>query len=270
MTIAAGFHFQDGILLCADTELQQGYSKFVGSKLFIPQLGDLPIRMAFAIAGSVPNAQKAIRRMTEAVRGIPADQCSPTRVVDGMEKCLEEIYENIRRQPGYGRESGPDFWLLIALWTKLGLELYATHEDCINKCEASAFVGIGDYFARYVAETAYRPNFSGMEIIPFAVHVLKQTKNNVPGCGGASQVLMIRASDGEPADIEQFDISTLEEFSGAFHRAFQSLCFEVVNPESTAEHLRNEIAEFADWVMEIKRKNAFAEKERARYDERYP
>jgi hypothetical protein len=55
VTIAAGFHCTDGIVICADTELTVGDRlKLAGEKVWRTGADDLPVAVAITGAGSVP------------------------------------------------------------------------------------------------------------------------------------------------------------------------------------------------------------------------
>jgi hypothetical protein len=60
MTIAAGFQFDGGVLLCADSEQTQGELKFHGSKIISRDLRPA-LSVAFDISGDVSYATMAVQ-----------------------------------------------------------------------------------------------------------------------------------------------------------------------------------------------------------------
>ena len=63
MTIAAGFNLQDWIVMCSDTEYTKGAVVYDGPKIFWKKDYPTPLKTCFAIAGSVPHARQAIRKI---------------------------------------------------------------------------------------------------------------------------------------------------------------------------------------------------------------
>lgn len=68
LTIAAGFCFQEGILLCADTEQTVGHLKTSDSKIISEEFSDCSV--AFAIAGDVAHATSAVQQILSDLRNI--------------------------------------------------------------------------------------------------------------------------------------------------------------------------------------------------------
>src|SRR5260370_12550925 len=87
MTIAAGFRCVDGVVLCADTEMSAGYSKFSQSKFRM--FSKLDSRPAFIYAGDRDFSFMAIRQIAkEIARAMP----KRTDVIEAIEKKTLEIH----------------------------------------------------------------------------------------------------------------------------------------------------------------------------------
>jgi hypothetical protein len=142
LTIIAGFHFADGVLICADTEINESFAKYQASKIRGYAIGPAnpPDKIAFAMTGTVPVAERAIAVCGDAL--IEKARLSPAEMTnDGIRKCIEtelgKFYrDHIFTHPLYnsGQEREPTFDLLIAVWSHItGREsLLATNEQMVN------------------------------------------------------------------------------------------------------------------------------------------
>jgi len=262
VTIAAGFPFEGGILLCADTEISNGEMKYIESKLEYHQFSNINAKVGFAFAGSVPHAKRAIRRIVETLSLLQVEEITQTQLVGSIEGVLESEFDRLRKHPTYGYRGGPDFYLLVITWTAdMGLMQFASYEECLMPSGGASFIGAGDYFARYISETVYLPTMGIMEIIAHASHVLSQTKAHVPGCGGSSELLVIRDDDGDAAGIDFMDISLAEEFSEPFYRGLNTLYFGLVSETWDDMRLKMECASFLDWLLSVRKKNTAMKRE---------
>src|ERR1700686_3540471 len=68
MTIAMGFRYDSGILVCSDSQYTAGIQKLTGKKVFRAEIREE--RLIFAIAGSVPYGRMAVEKFVTAIDAV--------------------------------------------------------------------------------------------------------------------------------------------------------------------------------------------------------
>jgi 20S proteasome alpha/beta subunit len=261
LTIVAGFHFADGVLLCADTEINESFAKYQASKIRGYAIGPAvpPDKIAFAMTGTVPVAERAIALCGEALS--EKARVSPFEMTnDGIRQCIEtqigKFYrEHIFTHPLYntGHEREPNFDLLIAVWSHITgrTSLLATNEQMVNVVRNYECMGIGAYFARYVSQGLFRHHLTLNETALLAAHILQQTKNNVPGCGKRSEFLVIER--GEMNQMPAMEVSLGEEYSDKYAPLMNSLLFALADENKDFDVTMFEFRALADGLREFYR-----------------
>jgi 20S proteasome alpha/beta subunit len=217
MTIAMGFKFAEGILLCADTQhTYEGLMKTHRTKVYFYDFPNNGSKVAFAFAGSVEYAKTAIQRLSKGIESIGKGEMDINAVRDDTQKILEGIYSrNVFPHPQFGYGGGPAFSLLIACFAgrKYGSRLFSSQESLI--CEVQdpyICLGAGAYLAEYLLKRKFNTGMSLCEAAGLALGVLKEVKDHVDGCGGYRELVYLRhdGSDGQVLDPD--GITPLSDF----------------------------------------------------------
>jgi 20S proteasome alpha/beta subunit len=245
VTIVAGFHFTDGVLICADTEITETYAKYQGSKIRGYDIGPSKPgdKVVFAITGSVPHAERAIQlcgnALSEKARTAPNEMTN-----DAIQSCIEHEIAQFYQQRifthplyGQGRQDEPGFDLLVGVWSHVTgrTSLFATREDVVTLVRNFECLGIGSYFARYISQNLFRYNLSLSEVVLLATHILQQTKNNVPNCGKRSEFMVLKS--GDMSAKSAMEISLGEQYSDSYVRLMSSLLFDLANTDKDFEEI---------------------------------
>jgi 20S proteasome alpha/beta subunit len=268
VTIVAGFHFADGVLICADTEITENFAKYQGSKIRGYDIGPSSPgdKVVFAITGSVPHAERAIQlcgnALSEKALRTPNEMTN-----DGIQNCIEQELSQFYQQRifthplyGQGRQDEPGFDLLIGIWSHVTgrTSLFATREDVVTLVRTFECLGIGSYFARYVSQSLFRYHLSLSEVVLLATHILQQTKNNVPNCGKRSEFMVLKS--GEMSANSAMEISLGEQYSDSYVRLMSSLLFDLANTDKDFEEI---MATFRALALGLRKSHAT---QRAGYD----
>jgi 20S proteasome alpha/beta subunit len=235
MTIAAGFNLKDFVVMFSDTEYTKGNTVYDGPKLFPKH--DYPTRVAtcFAIAGSVPNARQAIRKIEEEIGNIKASRVSQNAVIDAVETTLQPIYDRLRKRQDYWSEGGPQFYLLMSITAAGTTKLYANYEDVVNEVQEREFVGTGEDFARYITTPIFESDMSLPDAIGLANYALTITKQNVASCGKRSQIVVISKEHGLPVVLPEDHIRELEKTQMFLQEHVQKMIFWAMVPGEDKE-----------------------------------
>lgn len=213
MTIAVGLVFKDGILLAADTEITDGDLKYTQSKIVShTQPG---VSVAFAFAGDVAEARMAI---DEIIASLGESGVTTHRGVLGVVKAeLSDIYARIILPRTMATQENPrSFYLLIAVWAEGTCRLWSSTGAAVNAVGGYECFGIGATLARYLIKPLHRPECSEHDAKMIAVRALVDTKDNVPGCGGASEFLIAR-STGELTPPQALPLVAQHNLISAFN-----------------------------------------------------
>jgi hypothetical protein len=217
VTIAIGFRFDGGALFCADTKFT-GAMVLQDSKIYAQPYGS-QAKSIFVIAGNVAYARMAVRQCESAI----AQLTHPT--LREMAAVIEEQLLDVHRKhifphPDRGLVGGPDFWLLIGLWSPVdGLGTYYTAQTALSPFDAYYCVGSGDYLAHYLI----KPKYEGLQhtlkqVTVIACTTLIEIKSYDADCGGDSQ-FRILDNDGWLGQMQQYKVSTAETFSKKFRQS---------------------------------------------------
>jgi 20S proteasome alpha/beta subunit len=192
MTIAAGFKFKDGILMCADTEQTQGELKFTESKLICAEQQP-SFSAVFAIAGNVRYATMAVQEM---IADLKATDVVTHEIAEQVIKHrLSKIYtELLYPHPKANYPDSPFFDLLIAVQAEGASRLLACSESSVSEISTYECFGIGLTLAKYLIKPLYQQEMSKHNIEMLAARVLIHVKENVAYCGKDSEFRVLHNS----------------------------------------------------------------------------
>jgi len=256
VTIAAGFNFADGVMVCADTEMTEGgLAKYHEQKIFPIEFGGAgkgPI-LAFAITGLAGQAKRAVEFCQVAIRQHhlrDSTNMSNEVIRDIIEGALLSFYKKFVFCHPHYKQNESWIELVIGLWSHVTgrSSVLFTDGPTVSFAGQFAFAGIGAYFARYACGRLFKPRMSLRDMTILAAHVLAQTKANVPGCGKQSQFVVI-ANEGKLSPTSQFDVELGEVETQAYLNLTNDLMFALANP---SEDLEKIIEKFRQKATELR------------------
>jgi 20S proteasome alpha/beta subunit len=266
VTIAAGFKFHPGVLLCADTQhTYSGIMKLQESKIKPITFANGGSRAGFVIAGSVAYGHMAVDACVRSIEKIKSKNMTAAGFRLVLEEQLENFYQkHIYPHPHYGRDGGPDFQLLIAFWSHLDktVSLFSTWDSAVTEVPKSATVGTGSYLAQYLIKQLYKHTKMNLkDVANIAIHVLRLIKEHVDTCGGRSEFFVLNASGD--TSVANFDISSTEAISSAFEEMVYRIFLTAADLDAPEAELDKEfqiVKEVIKATVDARRR------ERARWD----
>lgn len=253
MTIAIGFTTVDGLLIGADTEYDDGYTKTYATKIFrIERKGSCQLMVA---SSGEEIATKSIVEDLE--RDIPM-HCD----LNGVKAQIKNALLNYFNSHIYPRPDLKDYvmeFVIAASTADSGLSLLKTHNTDVMESESYVFAGSGVLF-EYLANIHYQ-KWIGHGMGKFlAVYMLKMAKKHCTGCGGDSEIYLWEKEEGRVERVNPREIVQIENMIEEFLPHIGNLLFStsLECEESTA---RDFMDAFAGFLWRIRR-NAEIQKAR--------
>ena len=190
MTICAGFHCGDGIVLCADT--QETVSNYI--KRNVPKLEIRPTFMdssykgskaIFSGAGDGDFIDYLIEKLWDAMKS----KNTMEEMVEALEKQLILRYKQL--VPIY-TGGMPDAGFLVGLYSPDGdLELVKISGAIVKRHVLLDAIGCGDILATYVLNHLVGPKSFFSSAVPLALYMISEVKENVRECGGETHLCTV-------------------------------------------------------------------------------
>jgi len=246
MTIAAGFRFAEGILICADTEISYGAElKTRGSKVFPYSFRNSDTKLIFTFSGDVAYSKMCIQGMARAVAVLVPKAWSVAGIYDALKDELFRFHgKYIFTHPRHQYGDGPQVNLIIGTWCaeEKRLTLYESSEAAlteVSNSEPVAITGTGSTFSRYITRPLIPHEHMPLaDVLTVAVYALKEAKDNVPGCGKASELITL-SSIGEIGSLGWLHSADVETFADSFAAGIRHLFVETCDLSVPDEQLKS-------------------------------
>lgn len=210
MTIVAGFKCYEGVVLCADTQ-----ETVLHSKRHVPKLRFEPDRIvnwgkalrgedvndlaaAFCGAGDGPFIDKLIDEAWKTAQKATSLQEAGERIeasIKGLYREFGKIY-----QPGFC----PQVDLIYGVKMDGRTKLFSAVGPVVNEKGEYYSAGQGYYMADFLAGRMYGDHLTIHQAVIVAAYTLFQAKEHVDGCGGDSQIAVLR--DSGPSGLLNFQV----------------------------------------------------------------
>jgi 20S proteasome alpha/beta subunit len=208
MTLAAGFVASDGILLCTDTLVSDGYTKQHRKKIFTWKGNGISV--AFAVAGDATIAIMAAENCCIELEALNWNKQSFAEVYASCASTIRYIqHEYVDKVPAEERERSR-FYMLIAIYTEnSGHRLYVTNNAALSAVHEFECIGSARSLGIYILEPSYKRSLSISQISVMALHAFAAAKERCDGVGGSSQFLALRL--GETSTVGEFNLDHAEK-----------------------------------------------------------
>jgi hypothetical protein len=199
VTIVAGFKCKEGIVVCADTQETVGISKRNVPKLRIePSLPtggrgqfnpEAHKDMAVAFCGATDNGP-FVDKLVDNAWNASKDTTTIQDACLEIEKSVKETYREFGEiyQPGYCPSAEVIYGVKFAGESKL----FSASGPVVNEQHGFSSGGIGSYMADFLSSRLYSGTLGIRQCIILAAYVLFQAKEHVDGCGGHSEIAVLR------------------------------------------------------------------------------
>jgi len=244
MTIAAGFRFADGLLICADLEITHGSElKTRATKIFPYSFKASGNKAVFTFSGDVALSRQCIQKIARKLASATKEKSLSAMQDIAAEQVYEFHQKYIFKHPHYQYGTGPTVDLIAALWSAEGqrLGLFQSSEHALielSESEIMAVTGAGGSFASYAARPLIpHASMKLTDVITAVVYALKEAKDNVPGCGKGSELIAIMKS-GEIGNKGWLHSSHVEAFAESFEMGIKHLFVETCDLDTEEKQVK--------------------------------
>ncbi len=252
MTLAAGFPCQDGLILCADTEITHGDVLKIGGKKILTHKRD-NTSLAITGAGDWSYVVMTFQKISDRLDELDSPDLTCEAVQEVIEQTLLRVYESfVAVDPD--REN-VKFSIIAATRTdndELGL-LVSEGNPAIVRSEDFQCTGSGYILASYLADIFYSSSISLNKGVFLAAYILRLVKKYVSGVGGRSDILVI-TPNGEMKLQKPDFVKDLEATFEEFDTILQPILFSVPNMHMPEEQFDQEVVTFNRKIRELRKK----------------
>jgi hypothetical protein len=176
--------------------------KLHASKIFRKEYGSSGAKSIISVIGDIPYGRMAMQRIERAFEEMKPEEMTIRGLRDVIEDQIVDIH-SVHIHPHPDRER-VGFDLLIGLWSDVDkkLAMFSTHDTAINQLFGYTCFGVGEYLAHFVIRPKWIPPITCETIRPIAIKALDSVKGFVDGCGGFTDVIVLR-SDGKLGQVER-------------------------------------------------------------------
>src|SRR5205809_4199560 len=197
MTIAAGFFYKGGLLLCADTEATGPAHKIYGSKL-LPHKYDDQSQTIFATIGHLTYSRMGVQLAEMAIQKLPQGE----RTLDVIHRELIEqidslFVKHLYVHPSWAYDDNLRVQFLIGVWSaregKIGF--FKSEDTAVERLYGYECLGSGAPLAHFLIRPKYqrREGIDGplahdeKYVRYLASESFERVKGHDPNCGGLTQ-----------------------------------------------------------------------------------
>jgi hypothetical protein len=241
VTIAAGFRFDNGLLLCADTQYTAGHKTYE-SKMFPIAHGNASL--VLVLTGWDVYGPRTVEMITEEIKRVSLDKLTKEYMHNAIEAGLRRMFDgHIYPHPDWGKETCPEVQFIIGMHSPVdGNYLMKTANDTAAVVDEKACLGTGGVLGDYLTRMYLGPKQSLSQIVAFATYLLHEVKTHDAYCGGQSEFRVL-GNDGKISPVELQDIVLAEEYAPAFNKAVSKTFYALADPDKDDDEMHQEMIE---------------------------
>lgn len=191
MTIVAGFHCSDGIVLCADTQenvgdyIKRNVSKIEARPRLLGMRNQIPCAV-FAGAGDGDFIDYIVEKLWAAMEPKGGDLKAM------IEAAEDELISQYQRLVPVHPNGMPDASFLIAVWAApREMSLLKINGPIVKRDVDFDAIGFGDILVTYIASRLLHIKTFLDEAVPVSIYMVDEAKQHVTECGGETHVVTL-------------------------------------------------------------------------------
>jgi hypothetical protein len=254
VTIAAGLRCVDGVVLCADTEMSAGYSKFSQSKFRM--YNRLEGRPAFIYAGDRDFSFMAIRQIAKAIaKTLP----KKADILEAVEKKAADIHK--RYYPLSTEQRTLELEAIVVLHlNQKERGLFLINGPTVSPVDHAECIGTGSYLGTYVLQTMFSKHATVWEAAHVAAYLLFLAKTHGAYCGHDSEIMIFSDKGGWrsfPSDpLESVSIKEMEADFSALQSSLGNVLTNLLNFKMGRKEYEGILKGFTDRMEALRAKRS--------------
>lgn len=247
MTIVAGFNFQDGAVLCADSIQNTEDSKWLVRKL--ARFRGARCQALCGGAGPGDLVECVMQHLAEAL-----DECDDTlkNCKKSIEKVLQSFHRNeVRLHPWPRRDKHVQLLLAVRPQSDSHVTLLKADGPALLEVLDYDIIGVGEVI-RYVAGNLYKGDLSLRAGVLLATHLVSLAKKHVRDVEGETTVFVLR-SDGAIGTERKKDIERKEWFFDRLNELLKEMVLSSADSGVTEKVFLAKLDVFIDGIGKLRR-----------------
>jgi hypothetical protein len=260
VTIIAGFHVQNGILLAADT-MYTGGTKIHQPKLFGYSLNaNTPesCSLVFALAGHENYGRMAIDDCVEELLSCEPKLRTLKAVKRAFRKAVKAINdEYVDTRPDPAEKEAARFDLIIGAWLPMagGLQMFKSSGPAVLWAGRYHCTGVGAYLGDYLMRNVFTDEVARTIKIKsaalLAIQALGAAKTYDSNCGGDTHFMTIYPG-GMMSPVVPYDVHSSERYISEFEILARKLLFNIGDADMSDTDFDKWLSSFTDETRRIR------------------
>ena len=242
MTIIAGFKCIDGIVICADTQETLGTAKRDVPKLRFEPSDPLTeqeenhsnLAAVFCGAGDGPFIDKLVTDAWTASK----EEKTLTAVCLAIECSIKAQYKEFGQI--YQQGECPEVQLIFGVKMDSQSRLFTAMGPVVNERFGFDSGGIGHYMADFLSSKLHHSQMTTMQCAILAAYILFEAKAHVDGCGGDSQIALLR-NNNSSGTVDWARIGKITELVQVADDTASEILLAIANADDTDAKMVEEI-----------------------------
>jgi hypothetical protein len=198
MTLIAGFRFNNGVLLCSDTQMEGAVIKTHGPKICT---GEFPGgSFAIAYAGHAGKAQAAIDACARRLSHVKPGE----DVHAALQSTVEAQYRKlVHKDPSYPNDHSLYYCLMFAIWVRDRSHTFLFVADDVALVESPSdniCRGVGLELGHYITDPIFARTMDVEQTLFLAVYMMARASSVIQGIGGMSHYAALN-DDGTQSPV---------------------------------------------------------------------
>ena len=204
MTLIAGFRFNDGVLLCSDSQMESVTIKTKEPKICMTKFPGG--HAAFTFAGNARKAQSTIYACVKRLRTRKPHE----DVFVLLEQVIEIYYRKlVHKDPDYGKDHNLHYDLILAVWIEERKRVFIWSTQDVSLYESTVdyiCAGVGLDLGYYMVSPIFSSEMNERETLFLAIYMMARVSDNAQGIGGMSHYLAMH-NDGTASPVMEVELN---------------------------------------------------------------
>jgi hypothetical protein len=169
------------------------------------------------------------------------DACTATSLDEACE-AIEASVKNTYKEFGRIYQAGacPEVQLIYGAKMNHGSRMFSAMGPIVNEKDGFDCGGVGHYMASFLASRMYKNYLPIQQCVILAAYILFQAKEHVDGCGGDSQIVVLR-EDASSGAVDWKRVEVMTELLSLCDREISELILKAADLNASDKELKEAV-----------------------------